>query len=146
MRRLVSRATESDLVFSDWDAHRKRIFSTILSTTLHIVLAYKISFYLATFLPTTFFSTLAVIAPTFYASVLFVRAQNISRKDFEDHAWHSERVRGLRAGSDLDGDGNISTEERVNESAEWANEMLRGIWPIMNPDLHVSLISLSSGT
>ena len=121
----------------DWDAHRRRIFSTILWSSLQSILAYKVSFYFATYLPSTFFSTVAVLAPTIYACVLFVRAQNISQRDFEDRAWHSERVRGLRAGSDVDGDGNVSSEERVNESAEWANEMLRGVWPIMNPDLCV---------
>ena len=40
-----------------------------------------------------------------------------------------------RAGSDEDGDGQVNAEERTKESAEWANAILRGVWPIMNPDL-----------
>ncbi|KAF7799495.1 hypothetical protein EIP86_010730 [Pleurotus ostreatoroseus] len=60
---------------------------------------------------------------------------NISQRDFDDRVWDSERIRGLRAGSDLDGDGVVGPDERVRESAEWANAILRGVWPILNPDM-----------
>ena len=52
-------------------------------------------------------------------------------------------MRGLKAGSDVDGDGKISDEERIKESAEWANAVLRGVWPVMNPELWVCSLRLS---
>ena len=36
---------------------------------------------------------------------------------------------------DHDGDGMIGTGERIKESAEWMNAFLRGVWPLINPDL-----------
>ncbi|KAI0690861.1 hypothetical protein BC835DRAFT_1352336 [Cytidiella melzeri] len=69
------------------------------------------------------------------------RMHRASQVEFDDRVWHSERMRGLRAGSDADVDGQVTTEERTNESAEWANALLRGIWPIMNPDLFSGIFS-----
>ena len=69
---------------------------------------------------------------------MLFRLRNVSDDDFESRVWHAERMRGLRAGSDVDGDGQVSDEERTRESAEWANAIMRGVWPILNPDLYVS--------
>lgn len=82
-------------------------------------------------------TSLALTLPSMLAYTLLFRIQRISRMDFDDRVWHSERMRGLRAGSDEDGDGQVNAEERTKESAEWANAVLRGVWPIMNPDLYV---------
>ena len=51
-------------------------------------------------------------------------------------------MRGLRAGSDVDGDGKITDEERTRESAEWANALIRGLWPAINTDLFSSLVDM----
>ena len=51
-------------------------------------------------------------------------------------------MRGLMAGSDVDHDGNVTDEERTKESAEWANAVVRGLWPIINTDLFSSLIDM----
>jgi len=77
--------------------------------------------------------TLAV--PSVVTYCLLYRFRRIAQRDFENRAWNSERIRGLTAGSDLDGDGKVNTEERTKESAEWANEFLRGLWPIINPQM-----------
>ena len=78
-----------------------------------------------------------LLPPTFLAYMMHFRVKSLSHNDFEDRIWHSERVRGLRAGDDLDGDGRIAAEERTKESAEWLNSVLRGVWPIVNPDMYV---------
>ena len=87
-----------------------------------------------------------LLPPTFLAYTMHFRVKNTSHNDFQDRIWHSERVRGLRAGDDLDGDGQIAAEERTKESTEWLNSVLRGVWPIVNPDMYVvpspSLVSL----
>lgn len=36
----------------------------------------------------------------------------------------------------------MNTDERIRESAEWANSVLRGLWPVMNPDLFSSLVDM----
>ena len=101
-----------------------------------ISLAYSTFALVSRFVPNSFLSTAIVLAlPTFLAYTLLFRIQNISQRDFDDRAWDSERIRGLRAGSDLDGDGVVGPDERVRESAEWANAVLRGVWPILNPDM-----------
>ena len=43
-------------------------------------------------------------------------------------------------------DGEVGEEERTKESAEWANAFLRGVWPIMNPDLYVLTLCPTSFT
>ena len=86
---------------------------------------------------------IATIPPSIFAYVLLFRLRNLARNDLDDRMWHSERMRGLKAGSDIDGDGKISDEERIKESAEWANAVLRGVWPVMNPELWVCSLRLS---
>ena len=100
-----------------------------------------IAAYTATFILTHLFASslvtaaLALVLPTVFAYVLLFRIKCIARMDFDDRVWHAERLRGLTAGGDEDGDGKVNSEERTKESAEWANAVLRGVWPIMNPDL-----------
>lgn len=62
--------------------------------------------------------------------------------DWDAHVWHAERRRGMTAGSDTDGDGNVSQEERTQESAEWVNTLLRGLWPIINPDMFTGMVDM----
>ncbi|EIW58918.1 uncharacterized protein TRAVEDRAFT_48061 [Trametes versicolor FP-101664 SS1] len=65
-----------------------------------------------------------------------------SEADFEQRMWHAKRMRGLAAVSDVDGDGKVTDEERTRESTEWANALVRGLWPILNADLFSSLIDM----
>jgi hypothetical protein len=107
-------------------------------------IVYVAAAYTATFILTHLFSNslittlLALGLPTFFAYCQLFRIKCIAVADFEDRAWHAERLRGLKAGSDWNGDGQVEDEERTKESAEWANTVLRGVWPILNPDLYVS--------
>lgn len=68
--------------------------------------------------------------------------RNTAHYSFDTREWHSERIRGLRVGDDLDRDGEVEAEERMKESAEWANTLLRCLWPVMNPDLFSSLVDM----
>ena len=112
--------------------------SELKMATLYVAGAYSITFVLAhLFLDSSITNLLALTIPSFFAYCQLFRIQCIAKTDFDDRAWHAERLRGLKAGSDWDGDGHVSDEERTKESAEWANAVLRGIWPIMNPDLYV---------
>lgn len=63
------------------------------------------------------------------------RMQSKSEDDMDRRAWNVERKRGLRAGYDVDRDGKIEVEEKIKESAEWLNALLKGVWPIINPDM-----------
>lgn len=85
----------------------------------------------------------ALVIPTVLTYVFNFRIHRVSKVDFDDRAWHSERMRGLKAGSDVDGNGKVSEDERTKESAEWVNAMMRGVWPIMNPDLCVFCFIIS---
>ncbi len=70
------------------------------------------------------------------------RINKAAQGDFEQRVWHAERMRGLAAGSDVDGDGKVTDDERTRESAEWANAVIRGLWPIMNTDMFSSLLDM----
>lgn len=110
--------------------------SVVKPTIIYISLAYSGFMLLSHLLSNSLVSTIAVLSlPSCLAYILLFRVQSISRTDFDDRAWDTERIRGLRAGSDLDGDGVVGSDERVSESAEWANAVLRGLWPILNPDM-----------
>ena len=47
----------------------------------------------------------------------------------DNRAWDTERIRGLRAGSDLDGDQAVGPDEGDRESAERVDAVLRGLGP-----------------
>lgn len=82
---------------------------------------------------------LSMIAPSMLASFWLFRLSTHADEHADQQAWHVERLRGQRAGYDVDHDGKVEVEERMKESAEWFNALLKGVWPIMNPDLSVSL-------
>ena len=99
--------------------------------------AFLVSFILSTFVSSWRWRIFLALPPALVSYTLLFRLNQAAQADFEQRIWHSERMRGLKAGSDVDGDGKISGEERIKESAEWANAVLRGIWPVMNPELWV---------
>ncbi|KAJ3557617.1 hypothetical protein NM688_g1373 [Phlebia brevispora] len=127
----------------DWKAHRKRVLSFAAPSIFHIAVVYSICFLFARFTSGKLLSTvIALIFPACLTYALLFRLRSIAQRDFDDRSWESERTRGLRAGSDLNGDGIVDEQERVKESAEWANAVLRGVWPIMNPDLFGNLTDI----
>ncbi|KAI0089465.1 hypothetical protein BDY19DRAFT_942448 [Irpex rosettiformis] len=127
----------------DWEKHQEEITAKVTSGLLTISLTYTTCFLLSRLLSNSILSTaFALIVPTIVAYAVNFRIHRLSKIDFDDRAWHSERARGLRAGSDVDGDGKVTGEERTKESAEWANALLRGVWPIMNPDLFSNLVDM----
>ena len=93
-------------------------------------------------LPRWILYPLAAIPPIVATPTFMNIVRNAARDDAEHRVWWSERVRGLRAGEDIDGDGDVETEERMRESAEWANNLLSGVWPIMNPSLFDSMVDM----
>lgn len=110
-------------------------------------ITYIATAFVGAFLFSTLFSgvtarVLCLIPPAFLSYSLFFRMNKASEADFEQRMWHAERMRGLAAGSDVDGDGKVTDEERTRESAEWANALVRGLWPIVNTDLFSSLIDM----
>ncbi|KAG8802943.1 hypothetical protein FRC17_006309 [Serendipita sp. 399] len=70
------------------------------------------------------------------------RMQSKGEDDAERHAWAVERRRGLQAGYDKDKDGKIAAEEKIKESTEWLNALLKGVWPIINPDMFKSTVDM----
>ena len=85
---------------------------------------------------------LCLVPASLFSYTLLFRVNKAAEADFERRVWHAERMRGLAAGSDVDGDGKVSDEERTRESAEWANALIRGLWPIINTDMFVSLVDM----
>ena len=130
---------DTDFPPPDWNQHRKEVTAEVSPGLVTIVLTYTTCFLLSLLIANSILSmAFAIIVPTVVAYTVNFRIHRISKVDiFDDRAWHSERARGLRAGSDVDGDGKVTGEERTKESAEWSNALLRGVWPIMNPDLCV---------
>ncbi|KAI0080428.1 hypothetical protein K474DRAFT_1637659 [Panus rudis PR-1116 ss-1] len=134
---------DADIPEPDWDEHRARVVTATKYSIVYIAVAYTFSFLISQLVSNTFRSALiSLIPPSLLTYVLLFRLHNISRSDFEDRIWHSERMQGLKAGADVDGDGRVTTEERTKESAEWANAVLRGVWPILNPDLFSSVVDM----
>ena len=78
---------------------------------------------------------ISLIPPTFVAYVLLFGFEAAANNDMDERVWHAERQRGLKAGRDLNNDGHVDQNERTKESAEWFNEIFRGIWPIINSDM-----------
>jgi len=79
--------------------------------------------------------SLSFIPPSLITVFLLHRLQRHAHEHEDQQIWNMERQRGLQAGYDLNDDGKVDITERVRESAEWFNALLRGVWPIINPDL-----------
>ncbi|KAH9830601.1 uncharacterized protein C8Q71DRAFT_785114 [Rhodofomes roseus] len=127
----------------DIEMHRKVVLSSTSTAFLYSSAGYTCALLLALLFGShPWLWPIILLPPTFLAYTMHFRMKNTSQGDFQDRIWHSERVRGLRAGDDLDGDGNITTEEHTKESAEWVNSVLRGVWPIVNPDMFSSLVDM----
>ena len=109
---------------------------------VYISAAFVAAFLLSMLFSSRFLRALCVVPPAFLSYCLLFRANKMAEDDFERRIWHAERMRGLRAGSDVDGDGKVTDEERTRESAEWANAVVRGLWPIINPDMFSSLVDM----
>lgn len=139
----------------DWSAHRSYVLSLTRSAIVKIIASYISTVFLVLVVSsipifglrhTTWQAhpvlclgvilSLSVVPPTLLAYSLLFALERKSAEDFEDHMWDSERARGLAAGEDHDGDGVVQTGERIKESAEWLNTVLRGVWPIINPNLY----------
>jgi len=138
-----------DLPPPDWNEHKEYMLDVTTRSMFAIAATFILSVLAIQFVPLPFIrinsywripASLAV--PSVLTYCIVYRLRRMTQQDFEDRAWHSERLRGMRAGSDLDGDGKVETEERTKESAEWANEFLRGLWPIINPQMFQSLTDL----
>ncbi|KAA1474408.1 hypothetical protein DENSPDRAFT_905439 [Dentipellis sp. KUC8613] len=135
----------------DWDAHRDAVLSAGLQSIRILAVTYALAS-LILFLPLPFlrrsvFSTiirsaLAFIPAGLTTAFLLNRLRDTALSSASARAWHSERIRGERAGSDVDGDGKIGADERLRESAEWANALVASIWPIMDPALFASLVDM----
>ena len=139
----------------DWTAHKNRLHAMTRGTVLIVSGAYISSFLLnACFStsPSQLFNfnarvsisyliraSITLAVPTLIAYVALYYMQRSAMVDYENHFWDTERRRGLKAGLDRDGDGRVEAHERTKESAEWANNLLAEVVPIINPDMQVDL-------
>ncbi|KAH9916920.1 uncharacterized protein B0H18DRAFT_1214852 [Fomitopsis serialis] len=127
----------------DIDMHRKVMLSSTSTAILYISAGYTCALLVALLFGSYLWLwPVILLPPIFLAYSMHFRVKNASQNDFQNRIWHSERVRGLRAGDDLDRNGNVATEERTKESVEWVNSVLRGVWPIINPDMFSSLVDM----
>ncbi|RDX44545.1 hypothetical protein OH76DRAFT_1408962 [Lentinus brumalis] len=126
----------------DWKEHRDHVLSITNSSTVYISGAFVTAFLVSTFFSSRILRVLCLIPPAFLSFLLLFRINKAAQGDFEQRVWHAERMRGLAAGSDVDGDGKVTDDERTRESAEWANAVIRGLWPIMNTDMFSSLLDM----
>lgn len=127
---------------TDWKEHRDYVVGITNTSVVHISIAFIATFLASTLLSSIIWRILCVIPPAFLSYSLLFRANKLAEDDFERRVWHAERMRGLRAGSDIDGDGKVTDEERTRESAEWANAVIRGLWPSINTDMFTSLVDM----
>ncbi|KAK7676000.1 hypothetical protein QCA50_021057, partial [Cerrena zonata] len=105
----------------NWDEHRSRVKLAIDRSIPLITLSYLVCFTIAHFIHHPYFSfALATIPSSFLAYTLLFRLRNLARNKFDGRVW-------LKAGSDVDGGGKVSEEERIKGSVEWANAVLRGV-------------------
>ncbi|KAG8733675.1 hypothetical protein FRC12_018805 [Ceratobasidium sp. 428] len=153
----------------NWPAHGEHVRSLVTQTLLGICTAYAIlplsTHAIFTFMPSLpFFGSpqtwsigrislapgsaafwaFSLILPSFVSYVLIFKLHADSTNDFEAHVWDSERRRGVASvsvpeHSDDSGDGHSKVLE---ESAEWANDLLKGLWPRIDPDLFVSVVDM----
>ncbi|EPQ51591.1 hypothetical protein GLOTRDRAFT_117939 [Gloeophyllum trabeum ATCC 11539] len=149
---------EQDFPPPDWAAHRRRVVSITTQLVICISLAYALSplivymlvhqpLFPSSLRPTSsaaqlFTLVLSLVPPTLYTYGCMYKLRNDADSDFDDRLWHAERERGWRGGQDRDNDGTVEGEERFKESAEWVNDLVKGVWPIINPDLFDSLLDM----
>lgn len=149
----------------DWSAHRSYVLNLTKSAIIKIMASYILTVFVVLCISSfpTFgirhtiwqahpvvglgvILSLSLAPPTLLAYSLLFALDRKSAEDFMDHMWDSERARGIAAGEDHDGDGIVQTEERIKESAEWLNTLLKGVWPIANPNLYAFQLRISSAT
>ncbi|KAL5494884.1 hypothetical protein ACEPAI_346 [Sanghuangporus weigelae] len=143
----------------NWTAHRAYVLQLARSSIIKIIGAYaswptlvylisnlplisRIWFQAHPYINLGMFLIIVLVPPSLFAYTLLFALDRKSEEDFEDHVWDAERARGLAAGEDQNGDGMIGTDERIKESTEWLNAFLRGVWPIINPDLFNSGVDM----
>ncbi|KAI0753253.1 hypothetical protein C8Q80DRAFT_1229046 [Daedaleopsis nitida] len=126
----------------DWKEHRDHVLSVTNASIAYISGAFIAAFLCSTFFQSTIWRILCLLPATLFGYTMFFRMNKDAETEFERRVWHAERMRGLRAGSDVDGDGKVTDKERTRESAEWANALIRGLWPIINTDLFSSLVDM----
>ncbi|KZV63998.1 hypothetical protein PENSPDRAFT_757538 [Peniophora sp. CONT] len=128
----------------DWSQHYDHVREVALKSIQKLAIVFSVSFValLVLPLPRWILYPLALVPPLVATPTFINIVRNASREDADARVWWSERVRGLRAGEDVDKDGDVETEERMRESAEWANNLLSGVWPIMNPSLFDGLVDM----
>ncbi|KAI0363405.1 hypothetical protein BV20DRAFT_975731 [Pilatotrama ljubarskyi] len=126
----------------NWKEHRDKVVSITNTSIGYISAAFVASFVFSTLLSSATARVLCLLPPAFLSYALLFRMNKATEADFEQRIWHAERMRGLAAGSDVDGDGKVTDKERMRESAEWANAVIRGLWPILNTDLFSSLVDM----
>ena len=138
----------------NWSAHRKYVLDLTKSALGKVIVAYvawPVLLFLTSniplispahsfsnshpFIARLVFLILSLTPPSLLAYTLLFAIERQSEEDFEDHVWDAERARGVAAGQDHDGDGEVGVDERIKESAEWLNAVLTGVWPIINPDM-----------
>lgn len=127
----------------DLDGQKKYMLYLFRLSLLRIVAAYTVlpiltvalvPYWLGSFPPILLYP-LSMVAPTTLAVFMLFRLSKHAEEHADQQAWHTERMRGQKAGYDWNGSGKVDVDERLKESAEWFNGLLQGIWPIINPDL-----------
>ncbi|KAH9937796.1 uncharacterized protein BXZ73DRAFT_89230 [Epithele typhae] len=126
----------------DWKQHHERVLALTNTAILQLCAAFALSFLLSLFFTRLVPRLTAVLPGALFAYAVLFRADRVATREWAQRVWHAERLRGLRAGDDLDGDGTVEDEERTRESAEWANAFLRGLWPVINTDMFTSLVDM----
>jgi len=140
---------ETEFPPPDWNEHKNNVVSTTCSSLVIVGASYALSTIFFRTVPLPYFTrdsfgtlVLSLLLPSILTYCLLFRLRRVSLTDFENRVWHSERLRGLAGGSDRDGDGVLRNEEKSRESAGWANSLLRGIWPIVNPEMFRSMVDM----
>ncbi|KAI0643938.1 hypothetical protein C8Q79DRAFT_977606 [Trametes meyenii] len=126
----------------NWKEHRDKVVAIINRGILLISGSFIMAFLLSTLFSSVLGRISCLLPPAFLSYCVLFKTNKTAEADFEQRIWHAERMRGLAAGSDVDGDGKVTDEERTRESAEWANAVVRGLWPIINTDLFSSLVDM----
>jgi hypothetical protein len=93
-------------------------------------------------LSTPFALLVSLGPPALLARHLLSSLDRTITSDASRRLWAAERERGARAGLDTDGDGKVDESEKTHESAEWANALIAGVWPVLNTDLLAGLTDM----